>query len=80
MEIRVLKWGKSMLNLLNSWLELWCNVMHRKTMWPIHGQYRCAECMRVLPVEWASQNSRTPVIAVGRVRTYQNTLETASRA
>jgi hypothetical protein len=80
MEIRVLEWRKAMLNFLNSWSEIWCSVMHRKTMWPIHGQYRCAECLRVLPVEWASQNSRTPVTALAGVHAYQNTLETASRA
>jgi hypothetical protein len=26
--------------------KLWCETMHSRTMWPIHGKYRCAECLR----------------------------------
>ena len=25
---------------------LWCETMHSRTMWPIHGKYRCADCLR----------------------------------
>ena len=25
---------------------LWCESMHERTMWPIHGKYRCAVCLR----------------------------------
>lgn len=25
---------------------LWCEAMHERAMWPIHGKYRCATCLR----------------------------------
>ena len=24
----------------------WCETMHDRAMWPIHGKYRCATCLR----------------------------------
>ena len=37
-----------------NWLgDLWCEVMHSSTMWPIHGHYECAICGRRHPVPWA---------------------------
>jgi len=29
--------------------KLWCETMHSRTMWPIHGKYRCAEWLREYP-------------------------------
>jgi hypothetical protein len=31
----------------------WCGLMHNSPMWPIHGQYECAECGRHYSVPWA---------------------------
>jgi len=33
--------------------DLWCEVMHTTTMWPIHGHYECATCGRRHRVPWA---------------------------
>ena len=33
--------------------DLWCEVMHTTTMWPIHGHYECATCGRRHQVPWA---------------------------
>jgi hypothetical protein len=39
--------------------DLWCEFMHDGAMWPIHGEYRCRECLRVHDVPWAEK----PVVA-----------------
>ena len=36
--------------------NLWCNWMHMGAMWPIHGSYRCRECLRVREVPWANDH------------------------
>jgi hypothetical protein len=33
-------------------LKLWCRLMHNAAMWPMHGQYICARCLREHPVPW----------------------------
>jgi hypothetical protein len=33
--------------------EMWCKNVHRSAMWPIHGKYTCAKCLREHAVEWA---------------------------
>jgi hypothetical protein len=30
----------------------WCNNMHKKAMWPIHGKYICPRCLLEHAVEW----------------------------
>src|ERR1043165_3945440 len=30
----------------------WCRMQHAAILWPIHGEYRCAECYRRYPVAW----------------------------
>ena len=30
----------------------WCRGVHTRPMWPIHGQYICAQCLRQYPVAW----------------------------
>lgn len=30
----------------------WCKRAHGRPMWPIHGRYICAQCMRQHPVAW----------------------------
>lgn len=32
---------------------LWCSIMHRSLMWPVHGYYECRTCGRLHPVPWA---------------------------
>ncbi len=34
--------------------RMWCQAMHPSPMWPVNGQYRCPECLRVYPVAWES--------------------------
>ena len=49
----------------------WCTIVHRKAMWPVHGQYRCSICLRTYPVLWehdhagmgAASESRSFVLA-----------------
>jgi hypothetical protein len=33
--------------------DIWCNLMHEKPMWPIHGRYECRICGRRHQVAWA---------------------------
>jgi hypothetical protein len=45
--------------------KLWCETMHSRTMWPIHGKYRCAECLREYKVAFdfdAESRSRGEVL------------------
>jgi hypothetical protein len=41
-----------MRNLWNRCGDLWCEFMHSGSMWPIHGTYRCRQCLRTRPVSW----------------------------
>jgi len=38
--------------------EWWCTNMHRSAMWPMHGQYRCAVCLREYPVKFENWTER----------------------
>lgn len=29
--------------------KIWCSLMHRSVMWPVHGQYACRTCGRCYP-------------------------------
>ena len=29
--------------------NLWCKLAHESLMWPVHGEYECAECGRHYP-------------------------------
>jgi len=48
-------------------VTVWCRMMHRSAMWPIHGRYHCRTCMRQFPVPWeeASKAPRAASLAVG---------------
>ena len=39
-------------------ITLWCRNMH-PAMWPAHGYYRCAKCMRIYEVPWAAPQYNT---------------------
>lgn len=41
--------------------EAWCQFMHRGAMWPMHGEYRCRECLRVYSVPWAQSKQSEPL-------------------
>jgi hypothetical protein len=30
----------------------WCRTMHKRALWPIHGEYECATCFRRYTVPW----------------------------
>jgi hypothetical protein len=33
----------------------WCRAVHKRTMWPIHGEYECSTCLRRYPVMWTTE-------------------------
>ncbi len=44
---------------MKDWIgQVWCKMMHREAMWPIHGKYVCPRCLREYPVAW---NDARPV-------------------
>jgi len=47
--------------------KLWCETMHSRTMWPIHGKYRCGECLREYEVAFEQLEDRA-VVASSAVR------------
>lgn len=48
--------------------EAWCRATHEKVMWPIHGVYRCGQCMREYRVEWSpEEHDASGVIAQASV-------------
>ncbi len=50
-----------MTSLLSQIGRTWCRAMHRKPLWPMHGEYECPVCMRRYPVPWAdSVSSQSP--------------------
>jgi len=38
----------------------WCQRMHKRTMWPIHGRYVCRQCGRQFLVNWDRVNWDRP--------------------
>jgi hypothetical protein len=50
----VLQEGIGMRNLWIRCEDLWCEFMHAGILWPIHGEYRCRECLRTRAVPWES--------------------------
>jgi hypothetical protein len=38
-----------MKDLLNTVERIWCETMHDRVMWPIHGRYLCSTCLREYP-------------------------------
>ena len=41
-----------MIELCQKW---WCRHFHDRLLRPVHGQYRCAICLRTWPVPWESR-------------------------
>ena len=37
----------------------WCRTMHRRPMWPIHGEYHCSICLRTYRVPWEGEPEET---------------------
>ena len=46
-----------MKKVLLQWGDLWCQMMHTSSTWPMHGAYRCRQCHRVRSIEWANNAS-----------------------
>lgn len=38
--------------------RIWCSAMHSHVMWPVHGEYRCAVCLRAYPIPFALPGRR----------------------
>jgi hypothetical protein len=34
----------------------WCRMFHARPMWPIHGRYICAVCLREQRVAWEAKH------------------------
>ena len=57
---------------MKDWMaQVWCKMMHRGAMWPIHGKYVCPQCLREHPVVWdgaapVHMDSRTAGVALSR--------------
>lgn len=47
-----------MKNYLERYNDLWCKFMHNGELWPIHGVYKCRECLRERPVPWAHDSAQ----------------------
>jgi len=39
--------------------QVWCRAMHKRTRWPIHGEYECSSCFRRYRVPWEPKNTTT---------------------
>jgi hypothetical protein len=35
--------------------DVWCRMMHRDVMWPIHGKFQCRKCFRLHPITWGGR-------------------------
>jgi hypothetical protein len=44
-----------MKSLWDRWSDFWCQFAHTGQLWPIHGAYKCRQCLRVRSVAWANQ-------------------------
>jgi hypothetical protein len=38
-----------MRELVNTIERIWCETMHDRVMWPIHGRYLCSTCLKEYP-------------------------------
>ena len=48
--------------------EAWCQTMHKRSSWPIHGSYICLECGRKYAVDWTAPAKYQPESAQPAVR------------
>jgi hypothetical protein len=60
--------------------ELWCIGMHRSTMWPVQGRYRCAVCLREYPVQFEMAARPNNVVPIRRLPDVARVRETATPA
>jgi len=43
---------------MKDWMgQIWCKMMHRGAMWPIHGRYVCPQCLREHRVAWDGEST-----------------------
>jgi hypothetical protein len=69
-----------MKRLMDRIAELWCSYMHRSTMWPIQGRYRCAVCLREYPVPFEAVERPNNVFPIRRLPDLARVRETARPA
>lgn len=50
---------------------IWCETMHSRTMWPIHGKYRCADCLREFEVPFEQLEAQAAYVRPSATRTLQ---------
>ena len=53
--------------------RVWCRTMHRRPMWPIHGEYECATCLRRYPVPWEAKGDSAGSTGITRPDTVTRT-------
>jgi len=44
--------------------DFWCRFAHEGMLWPIHGVYRCRQCLRVRTVPWSGVGNLTNILKV----------------
>jgi len=49
--------------MVERFLSAWCRLTHDAAMWPMHGRYTCARCLRQHPVSW---EARQPLVMPAR--------------
>ncbi len=66
-----------MKDLLNTLETIWCETMHDRVMWPIHGRYLCSTCLREYPAAF-DLNAKTRRTLRPRGETHPEFLRVAS--
>jgi hypothetical protein len=51
----------------NGFSKWWCERMHSKAMWPIHGRYVCRVCLREHPISWFQDDYADAGERLGRI-------------
>lgn len=65
------------------WSEIskwWCQNMHSKAMWPIHGRYICRVCRREYPITWFQEDRSIAGGRRGRMPTAKLGLHRSGRS
>jgi hypothetical protein len=68
-----------MSSVLDQFGRIWCNLFHPNLMWPIHGHYRCSQCLREYPVQWEQRSSAREDTPAGKLRWIMRTMTHAGQ-
>jgi hypothetical protein len=66
-----------MKELMNTVERVWCETMHDRVMWPIHGRYLCSTCLREYPAAF-DLNAATRRTQTSRGEAHPEVLRVAS--